>query len=320
MNRSRLLWTALLLACALLSSAPLVQAQGKVAQPAAATAAENFRRALYRYRPVLRFDSGEDFFPVRVPAITDNIGNKLVRGDDANTLIAGRENNDGVLHRGYLRGLPKYRNYPNGAAIRGEDHLDERGNTVSEYLADARDFQRHPSYGDYIYGRIVPIREGDLVTGAWLQYWVFYYYDDFPRVAIGDHEGDWEMVQVRVDADGVPHNAVYAHHGDAAKCTWPKLDTSGARPVVYVALGSHASYFHTGRHGNDFDVDGKQPRRVRKLIRINNSSPKWINWPGFWGNSRGGFKSPKGPKFQSGDVWANPEAFYLKAPVADDCK
>ncbi len=323
MKRLRVLWTALLLGCALLSYAPRVKAQAggaEQATAASASSAQIFRRALYRYKPVLLFDSGEDFFPIRVQAITDNIGNKLVR-DRGNTLIAARENNEGELNIRYLRKRREGDRYPNGDVIFDDDHLDEKGSEVSEYLADARGFQRHDSYRDYIYGRVVPIREGDTVKGAWLQYWVFYYYDDFPRVPTGDHEGDWEVIQVRVDVEGKPHFAVYAKHGHPAKCAWPNMDiTEGGRPKVYVALGSHASYFHKGvPHGQDLDVDGGQPRRVRRLIRIGNTHPGWINWPGFWGNSRGDFKSPKGPKFQPGDVWTDPEAFFRSAEDGDGC-
>lgn len=325
MNRPKKFLLALLFTCALLSSAPPAGAQAGVAghAPAAdAASASVFRRALYRHVPVLRFDSGEDFFPVRVQAVTDNIGNKLVRGNEANTTIAARENNEGELTIRYLRKRRQPDSYPNGDDIRDSDRLDERGSEVSEYLADARDFQRHASYRDYIYGRIVPIREGDRVTGAWLQYWFFYYYNDFPRVTTGDHEGDWELIQVRVDAEGRPSAAVYANHGNGSKCAWAKMRPRGARPVVYVALGSHASYFGPGRHGNDFDVDGGQPRRVRKLIRVSGARPHWINWPGSWGNSRGvagEFLSPRGPKFQ-GEAWDDPEAFWRSAAEAEECK
>src|SRR3954451_20330934 len=47
------------------------------------------------------------------------------------------------------------------------------------------------------YGREMPARGG----GRWLQYWLFYPYQDQDRglVRTGRHAGDWELVQYRVD-------------------------------------------------------------------------------------------------------------------------
>jgi len=52
------------------------------------------------------------------------------------------------------------------------------------------------------YGRAVPARAG----GEWLQYWLFYGYQDQDRgiVRAGRHEGDWELVQLRVTDAGRP--------------------------------------------------------------------------------------------------------------------
>src|SRR4051812_49220712 len=66
------------------------------------------------------------------------------------------------------------------------------------------------------YGHVVPTRDG----GAWLQYWLFYAYQDQDRglVRTGRHEGDWELVQFRVTAAGRPVEAVYAQHSGAERC------------------------------------------------------------------------------------------------------
>ena len=52
------------------------------------------------------------------------------------------------------------------------------------------------------YGRIAPARDG----GAWLQYWLFFAGQDQDRgiVRTGRHAGDWEMVQIRLDARARP--------------------------------------------------------------------------------------------------------------------
>ena len=67
------------------------------------------------------------------------------------------------------------------------------------------------------YGRSVPVPGG----GSWLQYWLYYAYQDQDRGVLrsGRHEGDWELVQFRVDAAGRPLEAVYAQHSGAERCT-----------------------------------------------------------------------------------------------------
>ncbi|MFL5904085.1 MAG: Vps62-related protein, partial [Solirubrobacteraceae bacterium] len=80
--------------------------------------------------------------------------------------------------------------------------------------------------------------------GPWLQYWLFYAQNAQDRgiVHTGRHAGDWEMVQLRL-AHGAPVEAVYAQHSGAERCGWDDVRHEGGHPVVYVANGSHASYF-----------------------------------------------------------------------------
>jgi len=81
-----------------------------------------------------------------------------------------------------------------------------------------------------------------------LQYWFFYPTNDW----VNYHEGDWEMIQVVLhpytsDAD----YAVYAQHNSKERANWAdevEYLAGTMHPVVYVADGSHASYFHSGTH------------------------------------------------------------------------
>lgn len=144
------------------------------------------------------------------------------------------------------------------------------------------------------------------------------------------------MIQIALDADANPLSAVYAQHEEGALSAWDggEIEKSGLnheRPVVYVALGSHASYFHAGRYrifpklsgvpgvpGAYDYADGFVERPEPQLVIITENSPHWINWPGRWGGTtkwlpiKGLYgDSPRGPKFQSGDKWKNPQAFAL---------
>ncbi len=100
--------------------------------------------------------------------------------------------------------------------------------------------------GDAVYGRVVRTE-----TRTVLQYWLFYY--DNPLLLptpFGtfwqSHEGDWELVNVILDADEQPVEAAYSQHCSGQREAWADVETSpedSTHPVAYVALGSHANYF-----------------------------------------------------------------------------
>src|SRR3954453_21461227 len=79
------------------------------------------------------------------------------------------------------------------------------------------------------YGREIPAKAG----GRWLQYWLYYAYQDQDRgfVRTGRHAGDWEVVQYRVDADDHLLEAVYAQHSGADRCGADEVELSG-QPIV----------------------------------------------------------------------------------------
>src|SRR3954465_5695246 len=85
----------------------------------------------------------------------------------------------------------------------------------------------------------------------WLQYWFFYFYNDYNlALGIGLHEGDWEMIQLRMH-DGAPDLAVYAQHRVDKKRPWgqvTKVPGDPNRPMVYGARGWTSPYFEPGFH------------------------------------------------------------------------
>ena len=92
-------------------------------------------------------------------------------------------------------------------------------------------------------------------TRVVLQYWLFYYDNPLllPPTPFGtfwqSHEGDWEVVNVVLDADEQPLEAAYSQHSSGRRLAWAavgKRPAGSTHPVVYVALGSHANYFAPG--------------------------------------------------------------------------
>lgn len=169
-----------------------------------------------------------------------------------------------------------------------------------------------------LYGRAVPARAG----GTWLQYWLYYRYQDQDRgiVRSGRHEGDWELVQYRVEENRLVE-AVYAQHSGQERCGADAVERRDGRPVVYAAHGSHASYFRAGTRDrlwpdpND-EADGRGLAAFAPVVEITRTDPAWMTKATPWGDSRASRlvpleqDSPLGPAFQ-------PKRFDADAFAAD---
>jgi hypothetical protein len=105
-----------------------------------------------------------------------------------------------------------------------------------------------------------------------------------------------------------------------------QLYGSDTAPAVYVAVGSHASYFSPGAHGGTGPVgidnaDGASSAGpIRPTVLDIDSEPSWVRWPGRWGSSDPptigpvdvGSSSPRGPAFH-GTQWSQPGQYASQA-------
>jgi Vacuolar protein sorting-associated protein 62 len=272
------------------------------------TAAE-LRALLDKHQPYLRYDSHEAYFADDAAIFADSPGNTLQQANGHVLATAGAE-----LSLALLSHDP----YPGAAAIAWAK-TDVLSIHDKQYRERAAELHMQPRYANVAYGHVVEDSRG----ATWLQYWYCYLFNDYNLIGgflkAGLHEGDWETVQLRLGSDGNPDHAVYAQHNHAEDRPWDQIETVPGtdRPVVYVARGSHASYFEPGTKwtGVWFDyADGKRqsPERQRLVAVIDGDATlRWIRWTGNWGDTKGGggiapAESPRSPGVRK--HWRDPLA------------
>jgi hypothetical protein len=162
-----------------------------------------------------------------------------------------------------------------------------------------------------VYARVVRTADETIV-----QYWLFYYINDWINV----HEGDWELIQLLfpsgsptdiVSLNVLPEWADYSQHTGGRRVPWElvqKVPVTGAgpgkQPIVYVGAGSHANYYEPGNwHAEikywfdncDFTVSSTDPRArplypaSYTLVPIGDPATDpsfaWTAFPGKWGEA-----------------------------------
>jgi hypothetical protein len=212
----------------------------------------------------------------------------------------------------------KVKRAPTAANIAGLDdtyYLNLPGNALSPGCTYARDFARLKAQG-----KTPPITYAHIARelghpGLIVQYWFFYYFNQFNDI----HEGDWEGMQIAFDAntpeqalaDGPSEIALFQHAG-GERANWDdnKVQKDGTHPIVYPAAGSHATfydnaiYIQNGNNGSGVGCDntssptiGSDPRPV--LVPTTNpvgSEFQWLSYIGHWGERQKGFNNgPQGP-------------------------
>ena len=171
-----------------------------------------------------------------------------------------------------------------------------------------------------------------------LQYWLFSAFNLWsPTVPQSaefwqSHEADWEAVTVLLDERARPVEVGLSRHCGGARRAWSRVEKRGSRPVVYVALGSHANYFAPGATRLDprcwpseavaiyraygvamLDHAARSRLLAPPLVRVTRSSPAWMSFAGTWGEAQYAsfpgnvFRfgaSPRGPAFHQ--LWREP--------------
>ncbi|MDH3755805.1 MAG: Vps62-related protein, partial [Acidimicrobiia bacterium] len=192
--------------------------------------------------------------------------------------------------------------------------LDFPGDAVDPGCLYEKDFDKY-SGGQpaLVYAHIA--RQDDQPGVLALQYWFYWYFNEFNNL----HESDWEGIQLLFEASTVeealtsePIEVAYAQHEGGEVADWDdaKLERDGLHPVVYSSRGSHASYFRSalylGRRGNQGfgcdNTDGPSKRLDPDVVVLPDAVTDpgdplaWLAYGGRWGERRpGSFNGPTGP-------------------------
>ena len=238
--------------------------------------------------------------------------------------------NPDVVLRQFGNGDPILKVAPTAADLYGRSEgffLDFPGSALEPGCIYEQDFDR---YTGTVTGAREPVVYAHIATQAdepdklAVQYWFYWYYNDWNN----KHESDWEGIQLLFDVGTVeealqtePVSVGYAQHEGGERAAWDssKLERDGTRPYVYPSAGSHASYYssalYIGRSASEgFGCDTTADPSVRTdpsviLLPTQATGPDdefaWIDYNGRWGERQSGaFNGPTGP--QGKERWTDP--------------
>ncbi|HEQ71625.1 MAG TPA: hypothetical protein ENN69_03970, partial [Spirochaetia bacterium] len=205
----------------------------------------------------------------------------------------------------------------------------------------AYDQLKQEGYAPTVYARVIEEMESRATI---VQYWTFYYFNDWRNV----HEGDWELVQLvfhGLSAEDIiaqgrePDFAAYSQHQAGQRMSWEDMKekklVEDNHPSVYVARGSHANYFTPGQYWSvlDFDDTGLEsweriePENVVLLDENDEDTQDWLSFQGKWGEDLDftisieqmtfGQSGPNGPSWYEGETsnrWKAPYAWAEGLP------
>lgn len=272
-----------------------------------------------KFAPEVRFHNEEKYFPMDVNAFLPFVdlrdGNKNV-----------------IIPKGQVNGqkLASYSAPANADYYLGFADKSMKGGSKP----DQNKLVHAPVYANFI----------PLADGALIQYTFFYPFNgafqigELPAGAdkivnlftkstdIGDHEADWEHVNVILKGsspDNVALQDVYfARHRPSQDGSYNKPELAeGTHPVVYASKWGHAAHHnHKDRHDDQDATSPNGPRwrtweKAEYLGTKENPTAghEWLKFTGHFGGTEGGKSSPRSPASQG---WWRTSADQLRSEIA----
>ncbi len=290
-----------------------------LAAPSAGAASADDENLVRTYSPILMLraqqdpndpcDNTEEQYnpPTRVEVVLDKPDVKLVH------YVNGRK----VL----------VKNAPTARDIAGLDenyYLDLPGDTLHAGCGYAKRFASLREQGQAPAITYAHVAREAGHPGLVVQYWFFYYFNQFNDV----HEGDWEGMQIAFDADSAaealdqdPSQIALFQHGGGERAGWDdvKVQKEDTHPIVYPAAGSHATfydsaiYIENGKNGSGVGCDNTSEPLTRAqpepVVIPTAAGPgsrfEWLSYLGHWGQREKGFNTgPTGPTTKT--QWLQP--------------
>jgi hypothetical protein len=201
------------------------------------------------------------------------------------------------------------------AGLGSEYHLELPGDPLGDTCVYARDFARLKREGKAPPTTYAHIARQVGHHGLALQYWFFWYFNQFNDL----HEGDWEGMQITFEADNArqalaegPGEMILFQHAGGERADWEdsKVEKEGTHPVVYPAAGSHATFYDStvyvenGQGGSGVGCDNtSEPLREVRVHPVaiptfptTTGRFRWLTYFGHWGQEEKGFNNgPTGP-------------------------
>lgn len=173
---------------------------------------------------------------------------------------------------------------------------------------------RNPSYpGDWVtYGHVYTNSFG----GVSLGYWFFYAWDD--GILGWNHEGDWETINVVLDASFNVNQVIFFSHGHPHSYAPSQVTWTGNHPETWSAAGSHADYVSSDACNNNTFHEAPFGHSCTSTPDF-----RWYTWAG--GQAELGY--PAGLQGRSvvnageigaplnGQIWVNYRDMWGGAPV-----
>jgi len=307
-------------AAAAASSATTNAATARIVTPSEAAAI----KLAHRYAPIAMLreqvdppceKSAEQYQPTSVGTVLGNPTVTLTRDD----LQTGK--------------LEKVKRAPTAADVAGLPdgyYLDLEGEALGETCVYSKAFEKLVEEGRAPAVTYAHIAREPNHPGFVLQYWFFWYFNQFNDL----HEGDWEGMQLSFEAETTaealgeePSEIIVFQHAGGERAEWgdAKVQKEGTHPIVYPAAGSHATfydsavYIQNGQRGSGVGCDNTteplrelRPRPVLLPETASEQGPfKWLSYDGRWGEKEKGFNNgPTGPTTKT--VWREPFAWMAE--------
>lgn len=302
---------------------PPTTAVGAVARPFEGATA---KRIPERYAPIVFLHPKEQFYPMPVDCFIANSSLEFAQAESNSQVVElGDLTPANLLSADHTREGYGTRDLTRPYAAGRQPSLAGRRG----FFLDLEDrFHRGAAPEDEVFFGGTPVYY-DFEPGKHITYWLFFGFsapggriaERIERAGVkqAGHEGDWEGISIALDDADRPVRVRYFAHGEKVEpLPWNVVKKLEGHPIVFTALGSHASYTRRGGQKH-FDITAGGPIWATWLLLADVRRQPWYGYGGAWGRARpvprelkrlsraderlkvkdGDFTGPSGPPFKA---------------------